>query len=80
MPDMVLDGENGLLVAPRDRHALTAAFAKLAGNAELRLAMGRRSRELAEREHDSDANCARLFDLLDCISTPPVADASRGDA
>jgi glycosyltransferase involved in cell wall biosynthesis len=43
--DLVHDGDNGFVIPPRDSRALTAAMLKLAGDAGLRLAMGRRSRE-----------------------------------
>jgi glycosyltransferase involved in cell wall biosynthesis len=42
--DIVTDGENGLLVPPRDARALADALAALAVNPELRLRMGQRGR------------------------------------
>jgi glycosyltransferase involved in cell wall biosynthesis len=45
--DTVLDGETGLLVAPGDRDALTAALARLIGDPELRRRMGSAALERA---------------------------------
>jgi glycosyltransferase involved in cell wall biosynthesis len=41
IPEVVADGETGVLVAPRDHRALADAIIRLLGNAELRAAMGR---------------------------------------
>lgn len=43
IPEVVQDGETGLLVPPGDRDALAAALARLAGGAELRSTLGRRA-------------------------------------
>lgn len=49
-PEAVEDGVSGLLVEPEDAAGLTRAMARMAGDAELRRAMGRRGRRiLAER-------------------------------
>ncbi len=40
IPEVVADGETGILVAPRDHHALADAIIRLLGNAEARAAMG----------------------------------------
>jgi glycosyltransferase involved in cell wall biosynthesis len=63
IPDMVGDG-NGIIVPPGDRPRLTEALARLVDQPDLRRSMGARSRELAERDHDTDANCRRLFDIM----------------
>lgn len=49
IPEMVADGETGLLVEPKDDHALTEAIAKLAGDAALRKRMGEAGRQRAEK-------------------------------
>ena len=54
---------------------LREALETLTHDADLRRSMGVRSRELAEREHDTDANCRKIFDLMAEISRP----ADRGD-
>jgi len=48
--DLVVDGETGVLVEPRDVEALRAALERLLGDAELRGRMGRAGRERI-REH-----------------------------
>jgi glycosyltransferase involved in cell wall biosynthesis len=45
LPDMVRDGETGLLVPPRDPAALRAAIDSLLADAELRRRLGRAARE-----------------------------------
>ena len=52
--DVVRDGENGLLVPPRDATALAAALERIMTDAALRNRMGVRGRERAEREFDLD--------------------------
>lgn len=47
--DVVADGENGLLVPPRDPQALAVALGKLVQDARLRRAMGEAGRRRAER-------------------------------
>jgi glycosyltransferase involved in cell wall biosynthesis len=44
--DVVIDGENGLLVPPRDPEALAAATARLLADTDARTTLGERGREL----------------------------------
>jgi phosphatidylinositol alpha-1,6-mannosyltransferase len=55
VPEAVIDGETGLLVAPGDGAALTAAFARLLGDPALRRRLGDagRARARAHTWHDS---------------------------
>ena len=64
IPDMVSDGRNGILVPPADPRALAAALASLARDRRRLQEMGALSRRLAEAEHDSVANCRRIFQLM----------------
>ncbi len=50
MPEVVIDGETGILVPPGDPKALAGAIAKLARDRDLRLALGKAGRERAMRE------------------------------
>lgn len=61
VPEAVIDGETGLLVPPEDPSALTAAFARLITDPELRRRLGRagQTRALA---HTWDDSAATLFD------------------
>lgn len=50
IPEAVADGDNGLLVAPRDVQALTAALSRLLADSVLRRRLGERARQtVAER-------------------------------
>lgn len=50
LPDMVRDGENGLLTAPGDSEALASAMARLIADPELAVRMGQRSLVLGRTE------------------------------
>ena len=61
IPELVREGETGLLVEPGDVEGLARALVRLLNDADLRAAMGRRGREIAEKSH-SLAAMARLTD------------------
>lgn len=61
--DVVREGENGLLVPPRDAAALTVALRKLLANPELRRAMGTSGRQRAEREWSTDVVLTQMLTL-----------------
>lgn len=50
--DTVIDGKNGILVPVHNRVALAQALEKLILNPELRRKMGKRSREMAEKDYN----------------------------
>lgn len=60
IPEAVRDGEEGFLVPVQDAVALTEALRRLIDDRELRLAMGRRARERAERVFSIDAVTQQL--------------------
>jgi colanic acid/amylovoran biosynthesis glycosyltransferase len=60
IPELVIDGETGLLVPLRDAEALTAAIARLAGDELLRRRLARAARQNVEREFNLDRNAACL--------------------
>ncbi len=60
IPELVRDGENGLLVPPRDSVALAAALARLAASPALRERLGRAGRATVEQAFDLTANSAQL--------------------
>lgn len=64
IPEMVREGENGLLVPPRDPRRLGEAIEGLVASGHTRRRMGLQSRLLAEREHDADANNNVILALL----------------
>lgn len=57
MPEVVRDGENGLLIAPGDVPGLAAAMNRLLDDADLRRRAGEAGRALILREFSTDAMC-----------------------
>jgi L-malate glycosyltransferase len=53
-PEVVAEGETGLLVPPRDPDRLSEAVLRLAGDARLRTSMGAEARRRAVRDHGVD--------------------------
>jgi glycosyltransferase involved in cell wall biosynthesis len=73
IPELVRDGETGLLVPPNDAAALADAVVRLAADAALRLRLGRQGRALVERQHDERANARRLLALFRGEAPSPVS-------
>ena len=69
IPELVTDGENGLLVPPQNSEALAEAISKLASDPELRERFGRASREKSQNLNTWDDCCEQLFRLLSAIGT-----------
>ena len=65
IPELVLDGETGLLVEPEDAAALAAALDSLAESRERREALGRRARERVAESFSVDAFIRRTIDLYE---------------
>jgi glycosyltransferase involved in cell wall biosynthesis len=61
--DVVKDGDNGLLVAPRNVHALEQALLRLLGDTAFRRQAGRRSREIAVERFAVDAFVSQSMGL-----------------
>jgi alpha-maltose-1-phosphate synthase len=77
VPEIVLDGETGLLVPIGDQGALGAALAVLAGSAELRHRLGTRGREIIE----TVGSPGRYLDRLTTIITDAAGSrAGRGNS
>lgn len=70
-PELIVDGECGLLVARDDPPALAAAIARLVQAADLRTAMGRAARARAEREFSLPAMLARYADYYRASAAIP---------
>jgi len=64
IPELVEDGETGLLVPPQDAAALANALARLAANPELGRRMGRAGRAKVLREFDLSENTTKLSQLM----------------
>jgi glycosyltransferase involved in cell wall biosynthesis len=64
IPELVRDGENGLLVPPDDPAALAAALARLHRDPALAAELGRRGRETVRERFDGDALTVPLAALF----------------
>ncbi len=60
IPEMIVDGETGMLVPPRDPRALSEALLAIAGNPELRTRLGAAARERAGAAFSIEAHGSRL--------------------
>jgi glycosyltransferase involved in cell wall biosynthesis len=67
IPDFVKDGEDGLLVPPRDPGALAAAILRLLDDAPLRQRMSERVRERAPREFAIEVGCERVAEVVRAV-------------
>jgi glycosyltransferase involved in cell wall biosynthesis len=64
IPEMVSDGETGLLVPVRDAAALAVAIATLLDRPDLRARMGEAGRRRVEAEYDARVNARKLLEIL----------------
>lgn len=60
IPDVVVDGETGILVPARDTGAIASAIARLAGDPTVRRAMGAAGRAFVERHYRWQDNAALM--------------------
>jgi colanic acid/amylovoran biosynthesis glycosyltransferase len=67
IPEIVSDGESGLLYPERDVEGLAAGLVRLAQDAELRARMGEAARKLAELTYDAQKLAARLEAHYDAL-------------
>jgi glycosyltransferase involved in cell wall biosynthesis len=65
IPELVRDGETGLIVPPDDPAVLAGALERLAGDAALRARLGAAARRLVERQHDQRTNARRVIAMLE---------------
>lgn len=69
IPELVVDGEHGLLVPPGRPELVAAALARLASDSELRTRLGRAGRARVAEEYDIGRSAAQLRALFDgCAS------------
>ncbi|MBI3127192.1 MAG: glycosyltransferase family 4 protein [Candidatus Tectomicrobia bacterium] len=76
LPEVVRDGETGLLVPPGDAEALASAMERLLARPEERRAMGEAGRRLA-RDYGAERMCERLEALYARLLAPSAAGAAR---
>ena len=60
VPEALRDGDNGMLVPPRDSAALAAALARVLGDAALRARLGSRARATIEQHYSTEVMCGKL--------------------
>lgn len=78
IPELVRDGETGLVIPPDDPTALADAIVRLAADEGLRLRLGRQARALVERQHDQRRNARRLLALMGAEPPPEAGSTTRG--
>ncbi|HEY0605027.1 MAG TPA: glycosyltransferase [Herpetosiphonaceae bacterium] len=71
IPEVVVDGTNGLLVPPADAEALATALARLLDDAEFRHELGLQGRRTVTEQFDVEWNVRRM--LVACADGSPVA-------
>lgn len=64
IPELVVDGQTGLLVPPADPVALADAIERLSGNPALKARLGLAGRERVVRDHDASKNARHLLSLM----------------
>ena len=69
--DVIIDGENGLLVEPGDHPGLARAIEKLANDAELRERLGANARSTVVEFYTWKENAARVFENFEQRSAEP---------
>jgi len=67
IPDVVVDGQTGVLVPPGDAKALAGAIERLAGDQSLRERMGAAGRAFVAREYDWQRNARQMESLYDAM-------------
>ena len=73
VPELVRDGETGLLAPSDDPVAFADAVARLARDEALGATLGRQGRALVERQHDAHLNARRLLALVAGDQERPVS-------
>ena len=70
IPELIQDGESGLLVPEKDATALADGLQRLIEDKELRLQLGKNGREKVIREFDVDTSVAQLATLFESFLSP----------
>src|SRR5205085_9988044 len=66
--DIIIDGDNGLLVEPNDAAALARAIERLAKDEALRRRLGATARQTAVARYTWRHNAARVFEAIDGLT------------
>jgi glycosyltransferase involved in cell wall biosynthesis len=77
IPEVVRDGETGLMVPQRDPAALAAAIGRLLEEPNLRDRLADRARRLVEAEFDVNRNAAQLREMFQTARKAHYAGAAQ---
>ena len=72
IPEVVKDGENGILVSPKDPEALYRAMNELLDDREKREKMGRIGKRVCEESFSSNAMIEKIENLYDSLLSEKV--------
>ena len=72
IPELVTDGESGVVVEPGDRVAVTRALSRLAARPDLRSTLGRRGRQVVLGSFTAGPNAAVLAHRFAAVSRSGV--------
>jgi glycosyltransferase involved in cell wall biosynthesis len=72
IPEVIHDGETGLVVPQRDPAAIADAVARLAADPGLAAAIGERANTLVRAEFDPERNVGRLLELFEAVGGTPA--------
>lgn len=72
IPEIIKDGQSGLIVPPGDKAALTEALHTLINDDDLRKKMGKCATELVRKNYDGQKNAARLIEALKEVSSSKI--------
>ncbi len=70
IPELVRDGDTGLLVRERDSSHLADALERLMGDEELRRRLGHQARLIVQKEFQILATSAQLKSIFEKFRTP----------
>lgn len=72
IPQVLKDGDNGILVAPGDAESLAVALGKLLADSTLRAKLGRAARVTVEREYSIETHIKRLSRIYERFGVNPL--------
>jgi glycosyltransferase involved in cell wall biosynthesis len=78
IPEVVVDGEKGLLVPPRDHHALAHAIAALLKDQKRREQMGAAGLERVQRIFSAERMVEKTLEVYRNLSADSARPAARG--
>jgi glycosyltransferase involved in cell wall biosynthesis len=70
IPEVIVDGETGLLVPPRDTRALAQAMGRLMADPDYRGQLGRRGRDLVVEKFSMEQMAAEIEAVYEVLRRP----------